>query len=119
MEKINKSHIYAAFIRLANALNKPVYIDKATKAKFLKDNKYYPQPKIVAEKWNEVGSWQLDYASCYDGNGVCAINRFYGEDRSQREESANTCLQFGMHHRFNSQVLFGFCINRSGSRTKS
>lgn len=67
MEKITKSNIYGVFIHLANAFNKPVYISKKDMATFKKGNEYFPEPKLKAEKYLQVGSWSLSYASCYGG----------------------------------------------------
>lgn len=59
MERITNAHVYAVFIRLCNRLEKKCYISAMTLKAFCKNNKYFPQPEHIAEKYNEIGSWSL------------------------------------------------------------
>jgi hypothetical protein len=67
MDKITKSLVYTGFVHLANALNKPVFIDERTLKQLIKANHYFAKPARVALNYHEVGSWSLSYNSTYGG----------------------------------------------------
>jgi hypothetical protein len=63
--KTTESHIYSAFIMLANTLKKPVYIGESTLKKLRKSNKYFNEPNVLVDKYLTVGAWSL--AKSYHG----------------------------------------------------
>lgn len=66
--RYTKHDVLAAFIRLTNLLNVPVYIDKRDLDTYVKFNDLAPFPKkLVCHKRDLIGAWSLDYAACYGG----------------------------------------------------
>ena len=62
MSRVTDGNVYSAFILLANRLNKTVYIGESTLKGLRKRNKYFHEPKLLAEKYLTVGSWSLGYS---------------------------------------------------------
>lgn len=59
MSRITESHVYAAFIRLCNHLEKPCYIPPDLMRRFNKGNPYFPKPDQACYLYFTIGSWSL------------------------------------------------------------
>ena len=59
MTRTTESNVYSAFIMLANALDKPVYIGAKQLAKLKKANPYFIEPKKLVTNYLTVGAWVL------------------------------------------------------------
>lgn len=102
MKKVTKSLVYTAFVHLANALNKSVFIDERTLKKLIKANQYFAKPDKIALNYHEVGSWSLSYNSLYGGwiveemdNERGCISHPITSDRRSTSEFID-CINFAM-----------------------
>lgn len=65
-QRYTKHDVLAAFIRLTNSLNVPVYIDKGDLARYYKRNEYAPKPAQLSPSYHgQIGVWAL--AKGYSG----------------------------------------------------